>query len=102
LWLFNKLDISWYDYFVSIHNGCESHGISFSHIILLGGDEILSLGLDSLNEFRSCWRITDTLEELNTLFSLKIFQRSVRLEEGKFLSGQLHALKLILNLCIVF
>lgn len=102
LGLLNKFNISWYNYFVSINFSCEPIGVSRPHLILLVGDEILSLSLNSTNEFRSCWRITDALEELDTLFSLKIFQSSVRLEEGEFFFSQFHALKLVLNLSIIF
>lgn len=55
---------------VAVDFSDETMAVILSHLILLRLDQIVSLAKCIVNELLGVRRVTDTLEELDTLFSL--------------------------------
>ena len=82
-----------HEHLVPVYFRHEARAVFSPHIVLTRLDQIVPLALYLFDELLCVGRITDALEELDTLFSLQLFQLSVLLDEILLVHRELHALQ---------
>ena len=91
---------------VTVELRCEAIAILVSHFVLLCLDHALSARFNTLDEGLRVGRITDALEELDTLLALKFLQLAVLFDEILLVHRQFDTLELVkdrsLSLTVAF
>ena len=67
--------------FVTVKLSREPGAILLSHLISLCLDQVVSLACDSIDELLRVRRITNALEELDSLLTFKLLKLAVLLDE---------------------
>ena len=97
LWLFNDFGTCTcvYHYHVAVQLRAISCAVLLSHVVHLAIDEALALALNIINKLLSMGRITDALEELDTLFALQFLKAAILFDEFLLILRQLHTLQIV-------
>lgn len=77
-------------HFIAIKFCCKARAILISHLIFSVFYQIISLIIHSIYEALLMRRITDALEELNTLLSLKFLKLTILLDKILFVNREFY------------
>ena len=90
------------DNFVPVDLSRETRAVLLPHLAPRRLDQIGSLSVRLVDKLLGVRRVTDALEELDTLFTLQFLQLAILLDEFLLVDGQFHTFQIVQNRLLCF